>query len=115
MELGRENVLFLHVGLLPYLSASKEYKTKPIQHSVKELLSLGIQPDVIITRSDKPVEVDLLKKISLFCNIPLNNVIQNTNADTIYKVPLELASQDLHKIVIDQLKLTPPHELEMKE
>ncbi|MCL8212426.1 CTP synthase [Mesoplasma whartonense] len=115
MELGRENVLFLHVGLLPYLSASKEYKTKPIQHSVKELLSLGIQPDVIITRSDKPVEVDLLKKISLFCNIPLKNVIQNTNADTIYKVPLELASQDLHKIVIDQLKLTPPHELEMKE
>lgn len=115
MELGKESVLFLHVGLLPYLSASKEYKTKPIQHSVKELLSLGIQPDVIVTRSEKPVETDLLKKISLFCNVPLKNVIQNTNTDTIYKVPLELAEQKLHEIVIAQLKLTSPHQLEMKE
>ncbi|ATG97742.1 CTP synthase [Mesoplasma lactucae] len=116
MEQGKENVLFIHVGLLPYLSASKEYKTKPIQHSVKELLGMGIQPDVIVTRSDKPVEQDLLKKISLFCNIPEKNVIQNTNAETIYEVPLELEKQNLQDIVIDQLQLQDrTHKLDMTD
>jgi len=105
MENGKDNVLFVHVALVPYLNASKEYKTKPIQHSVKELLSLGIQPDVIVTRSDKPIADELRKKIALFCNVPLTNVIQNTDSDSIYKVPLELAEQNFQEIVIDQFSL----------
>jgi CTP synthase len=102
MERGKENVMFVHVALLLYLNSSKEYKTKPIQHSVKELLSLGIQPDVIVTRSDHQVEKDVLKKISLFCNVPVENVIQNTDSDSIYKVPLELVDQNLQDLVLKQ-------------
>jgi len=105
MEKGKENVMFIHVGLLPYIASSQEYKTKPIQHSVKEFLSLGVQPDVVITRSDKTVSIDVLNKISLFCNIPLSNVIQNTDSDSIYKIPLELADQNFQNIVIKHFNL----------
>ncbi|ATZ16961.1 CTP synthetase [Williamsoniiplasma luminosum] len=105
MEKGKENVLFVHVGLVPYISASKEYKTKPIQHSVKELLSLGIQPDIIVTRSDKKTPIEIANKISLFCNVPKENVIQAIDVDSIYEVPVMMGQQNLHKIVIDQLKL----------
>ena len=90
MEKGKSNVLFLHVGLLPYIPASKEYKTKPIQHSVKELLSLGIQPDIIVTRSEKPAGEEIRKKISLFCNVPKKNVIEAIDVDSIYKVPQKM-------------------------
>lgn len=105
MERGRNNVLFLHVGLLPYIEASKEYKTKPIQHSVKELLSLGIQPDIIVTRSDTPAGVEIQRKISLFCNVVQENVIEAINVDSIYKVPQKMGDQKLHEIVIKQLEL----------
>jgi len=105
MEKGKENVMFIHVGLLPYLASSQEYKTKPIQQSVKEFLSLGVQPDVVVSRSDKTVSIDVLNKISLFCNVPLSNVIQNTDSDSIYKIPLELADQNFQNIVIKHFNL----------
>lgn len=113
MERGKNNVLFLHVGLVPYINASKEYKTKPIQHSIKELLSLGIQPDILVTRSVTPTGADIRKKISLFGNVPPENVIEAIDVDSIYKVPLAMHEQNLHKIVIDQLQL-PAKPTEMK-
>ncbi|ATZ18476.1 CTP synthetase [Williamsoniiplasma somnilux] len=115
MEKGKENVLFLHVGLVPYIEASKEYKTKPIQHSVKEMLSLGIQPDIIVTRSDKPTGDEIKRKISAFCNVPHQNVIDAIDTDSIYKVPVAMQKQDLHKIVIEQLKLKKAKPVEMSE
>nr|WP_237243824.1 CTP synthase [Spiroplasma clarkii] len=105
MDRGYENVMFIHVALLPYLSVSREYKTKPIQHSVKEMLSLGIQPDVIVTRTVGDIDSKLTEKISLFCNIPTENVIVCPDADTIYRVPLIIEKSNLHKIVAKQLKL----------
>lgn len=105
MDRGYENVMFIHVALLPYLRVSKEYKTKPIQHSVKEMLSLGIQPDVIVTRTEGEIDHKLTEKISLFCNIPNENVIVCPDADSIYKVPLILGKSNLHQIVARQLKL----------
>ncbi|UWD34990.1 CTP synthase [Mycoplasma cottewii] len=105
MEQGKENVMFIHVVLLLWLAASKEYKTKPIQHSVRELLSLGIQPDVIVSRSDKSSPQEIKEKVSLFCNVPTENIIDAVDQDSIYRVPLAMAEQNLHKLVIDQLKL----------
>ncbi|KNG79448.1 CTP synthase [Mycoplasma sp. HU2014] len=105
MEQGKENVMFIHVVLLLWLAASKEYKTKPIQHSVRELLSLGIQPDIIISRSDKTPPKEIKEKISLFCNVPIKNIIDAVDQDSIYKVPLAMAEQNLHKLVTDQLNL----------
>src|SRR5690606_31589881 len=76
-EVGRENVMYIHVTLLPYLSKAGELKTKPTQHSVKELLSIGIQPDLLVCRSEKEITPDLKAKIALFCNVDKENVIQN--------------------------------------
>ncbi|AHI54221.1 CTP synthetase [Spiroplasma sabaudiense Ar-1343] len=105
MELGRENVLFIHVPLLPYLKVSNEYKTKPVQHSVKEMLSLGIQPDIIVPRSESDIPKEVRDKISLFCNIPLENVIVAPDETSIYHVPITLYNQNLHRIVAKQLGL----------
>lgn len=105
MEEGKENVIFIHVALLVYLWASKEYKTKPIQMSVKELLSLGIQPDIVVQRTDQHSSDDIKNKISLFCNIPNSNVIDAIDRDSIYEVPLDMYEQNLHQIVIDHLNL----------
>ncbi len=99
MEKGHDNVLFAHVGLLPYIDASKEHKTKPIQHSVKMLLSLGIQPDVIITRSKKVVTEVTTKKIALFCNVQLGNVINAYDVESIYDIPVVFHQQNIHKII----------------
>lgn len=115
MEQGKENVLFLHVGLVPYISASKEYKTKPIQHSVKELLSLGIQPDIIVTRSDNHVGMEIKEKISAFCSVPVENVIEAVDVDSIYKVPQKMKDQNLHGVVIEQLKLTKAQPVKMEK
>ena len=87
-EVGRGNCLFIHVTLVPYLAASSEQKTKPTQHSVKELLSIGIQPDIIVLRAEMEVAEEHKKKIALFCNVPENCVIQNL--DLLYSVPLAL-------------------------
>ncbi|AKX34680.1 CTP synthetase [Spiroplasma litorale] len=105
MEKSKENVLFIHVALLPYLRVSGEFKTKPIQHSVKEMLSLGLQPDIIVARSEFSFEEKLKDKISSFCNVPKENVIECSDSDSIYKVPLILEKSNMHKIVAKQLNL----------
>lgn len=107
LEKGRDNVVFVHVGLMPYIRASKEYKTKPLQHSVKELLSMGIQPDILIARSETIMPADILKKIALFTNVNPENVITAIDVDSIYKVPKMMGDQNLHKLVMKQLKLKP--------
>lgn len=113
-DIGRENVLYIHVTLVPYLSKSGELKTKPTQHSVKELLSIGIQPDIIVCRTEKRLSKDLKDKIGVFCNIPGESVIQNIDAEILYEVPLMLEREGLADIVCKKLGLAcrPP---ELKE
>jgi CTP synthase len=116
-EVGRENVMYIHVTLLPYLSKAGELKTKPTQHSVKELLSIGIQPDVLVCRTEKEISMDLKAKIALFCNVEKNNVIQNTDADSLYDIPLLLEKEGLAKIVCDRFgfKCNEPDLIEWKD
>jgi len=104
-EAGRENVLFVHVTLVPYLSMAGELKTKPTQHSVKELRSIGIQPDIIVCRSEKPLSKDMKDKIGLFCNLEADSVVQNTDAETLHEVPLLLHKEGLDTLVIKKLGL----------
>lgn len=113
-EVGRHNVLYLHVTLLPYLGATKELKTKPTQHSVKELLRVGIQPDVIVCRSDYPVSDELREKIALFCNIEARAVIPLLTAETIYEVPLILEEAGLGQFLTQELGI-PSQEPQMQE
>lgn len=104
-DVGRRDVLYMHVTLLPYLGATKELKTKPTQHSVKELLRVGIQPDVIVCRSDYPVTGELREKIALFCNIEARAVIPLLTAETIYEVPLVLEETGLGDFLMQELGL----------
>jgi CTP synthase len=96
-ELGKEKSLFIHITLVPFISSASEFKTKPTQHSVKELLGLGIQPDILICRTEKKFSKDSKKKISLFCNLSLDSVLMLENAQTIYEVPLKLHNEGLLK------------------
>ncbi|NJN83555.1 MAG: CTP synthase [Caldilineaceae bacterium] len=105
-DVGRDNTLYIHVTWLPYLAASKELKTKPTQHSVRELRGIGIQPDVIALRSDHSVEDDVLAKIALFCDVEQAAVIPLVTADTIYAVPLSLEASGLGEWLVKQLSLT---------
>ncbi len=105
-ELGRENVMYIHVTLVPYLGKSGELKTKPTQHSAKELRSIGIQPDVIVCRTEKQLSKDLKDKISLFCNVPKDSVVQNLDAEVLYEVPLMLEKEGLAQIVCKRLGLS---------
>jgi CTP synthase len=109
-DIGRDNVMYIHVTLIPYLKAAGEVKTKPTQHSVKELRALGIQPHVIVCRTEHALALDLKKKIALFCDIEANAVIECIDADTLYDVPLMLREQGLDDIVVNHLKLVtnPP-------
>ncbi|MFB4213580.1 CTP synthase [Shouchella sp. JSM 1781072] len=104
-DIGMENVLYLHCTLIPYLKAAGEMKSKPTQHSVKELRSLGIQPNVIVVRTERPVPQDMKDKIALFCDIRKEAVIEAGDADTLYQVPLDLQAQKLDQIVCDHLHL----------
>ena len=104
-EVGSENVVFIHVTLVPYLSKAGELKTKPTQHSVKELRSIGIQPDIIVCRTEQPISVDLKEKIGLFCNLEGDSVVQNLDADNLYEVPLMLHNEGLDALVIKKLGL----------
>lgn len=104
-DVGRDDVMYIHVTLMPFVEAASELKTKPTQHSVKELRSIGIQPDVIVCRSQKPISAELKAKIALFCDIEKEAVIPNLDAKTIYEVPLLLEQSGLDKIVIDRLHL----------
>ena len=104
-ERGRQNVMFLHVSLIVSIPGTGELKSKPTQHSVKELLALGIQPDVIICRSDCPISKEMREKISLFCNIPADHVIPNLTAPILYEVPLMLEREGLADVVVRRLGL----------
>lgn len=105
MEKGRENCLFIHVTLIPLIPGSMEYKSKPTQHSVKELLSVGIQPDILVCRSDQGLEQDMKDKIAMFCNVEKEGVIDNINVGTLYEAPLMLENQGLGLQVCRKLKL----------
>ena len=105
LELGRENTLFIHLTLLPYIKVAGELKTKPTQHSVKELRGIGIQPDILICRSEHPLPDAERKKIALFTSVPENSVFTSLDVDTIYKVPRALHEQGLDDIVISKLGL----------
>ncbi len=105
-DVGSENALYIHLTWLPFLAASKELKTKPTQHSVRELRDIGIQPDVIIVRSDYPVNDDAQEKIALFCDVDQNAVIPMVTVDTIYKVPLSLEEAGLGGLLVKRLGLT---------
>ena len=104
-DVGKENVMYIHVTLVPYLSKAGELKTKPTQHSVKELRSLGIQPDILICRTEHPIDEDLKGKIALFCDLDPSEVIENTDVSTIYELPQVLEDQGLAKKVIEHLNL----------
>lgn len=104
-DVGNENTCFIHVTLVPYLGKTGELKTKPTQHSVKELRSIGIQPDIIVCRSEKEISGDLKNKIGLFCNIDGKSVIQNLDAENLYEVPLMLHNEGLDDLVCEKLSL----------
>ncbi len=102
IELGRGNAMFIHVTLVPYIAMSGELKTKPTQHSVKELLSLGIQPDIIVCRTEQAISSEMKDKISLFCNVTRDSVIQNVDVPVLYEVPLMLEKEGLADIVCNK-------------
>ena len=104
-ELGQANVLYIHLTLVPYIAAAKELKTKPTQHSVKELRSIGIQPDVLVCRSESPIPEELKLKIARFCNVPPAQVISAEDVANIYTLPLALHAQKLDQIVVDALNI----------
>ena len=104
-EIGRENTLFIHLTLVPYMKASDEIKTKPTQHSVKELRSIGIQPDIIICRSERTIPIDQRKKISLFCNVDIEDVIGQVDVKTIYEAPISFNKEKLDKKSIKIFKI----------
>lgn len=107
-DVGRENVMYIHVTLVPYIAAAGEVKTKPTQHSVKELRSLGIQPTMIVCRTEKPLAKDVKDKIALFCDIDPQAVIEAIDADTLYEVPLMMQAEGLDEYVVKYFKLDVP-------
>lgn len=104
-EEGNKNCMYIHVALVPFITPSNEMKTKPAQHSVKELLSLGIHPDILVCRCDHPLTKELKEKLSLFCNVPYDCVIENNNMPSLYDVPLALEEEGLAEQVIKRLQL----------
>lgn len=113
-DVGRENAALIHVTLIPYLSASGEMKTKPTQASVKELQGMGIQPDVIVCRTEHELEPGIKDKIALFCNVPSNHVLENRDVETLYEAPLAMEQEHLADVVCQCLKLDCP-EPDLKE
>ncbi len=113
-EVGRDNCLYIHVTLVPYIASSGEQKSKPTQHSVKELLSLGIQPDIIVCRTERPLEKGLKEKIASFCNVDKDCVIQNLDAPTLYAVPLALEKEGLATAALNCLRM-PQAEPDLSE
>lgn len=109
-DYGRENCVFIHVTLVPYLAASDELKSKPTQHSVKEMLSIGIQPDIIVCRTEHPLTEEIKRKISLFCNVGEDCVIENNNCDILYAVPMMLKEQKMDEVVLRKLGIDAPNQ-----
>lgn len=112
-DYGPENCLVIHLTLLPYLAAAGELKTKPTQHSVKLLLQSGIQPDILVCRSEHKIPADVRQKVARFCNVRLEEVIENLNASTIYEVPFLLKKENLDTVVLKKLDLKPKQEPDM--
>ena len=107
-DVGHENAILIHVTLIPYLKASGELKTKPTQASVKELQGMGLQPDVLVCRSEHPIEQDIKDKIALFCNVPQSHVLQNLDVEYLYEAPLAMEKEHLAQVVCESLKLPCP-------
>ena len=108
LEVGRENSLFIHVTLVPYLKGSEEHKSKPTQHSVKELQGMGINPNIIVLRCDEPIENSIFQKISLFCNVKSDCVIENITLPNLYEAPLMLEKSNFSSVVCRQLNINAP-------
>jgi CTP synthase len=108
LEIGRENSLFIHVTLVPFLSGSEEHKSKPTQHSVKELQSMGVHPDIIVLRCDKPLEESIFRKIALFCNVKPDCVIENITLPNLYEAPLMLEGSNFSSVVCRELGIDAP-------
>jgi CTP synthase len=104
-EVGRDNALFMHLTLVPFIAAAGEVKTKPTQHSVRELMEIGIQPDVLVCRTERPLSEDVKRKIALFCNVEFGAVIESRDVPTIYQIPLSFADQGLDERVAQRLNL----------
>ena len=109
LEIGRENSLFIHVTLVPFLSGSDEHKSKPTQHSVKELQGMGVKPDIIILRCDEPLEESIFKKISMFCNVKPDCVIENLTLPVLYEAPIMLEKSNFSSIVCRELGINAPN------
>ncbi len=107
-DVGRENAIFVHLTLIPYIAAAGELKTKPTQHSVRELMEIGIQPDILIVRTERPVSDEIKRKIALFCNVEFGAVIESPDVKTIYAIPLAFREQGLDDKVIQKLGLERP-------
>src|SRR5687768_4267686 len=104
-EIGRDNAIFVHLTLVPFIAAAGEVKTKPTQHSVRELMEIGIQPDILICRTERPLSEDVKRKIALFCNVEFGAVIESRDVPTIYEIPLAFAEQGLDQRVVERLRL----------
>ena len=113
-ELGEDNAMVIHLTLIPYLSAARELKTKPTQHSVKTLMESGIKADVLVCRTEHDLSDDLRKKLALFCNVKPEAVIQSIDVDTIYDVPIKMLEEGLDKVVLNKLKLKPKSSLDLE-
>jgi CTP synthase len=107
-EVGRDNALFIHLTLVPYISAAGELKTKPTQHSVRELMEIGIQPDVLVCRSEQPISVEIKRKIAGFCNVDFECVIESPDVASIYEIPLRFREQGFDRVVCERLRLETP-------
>ena len=107
-EVGRDNALFIHLTLVPFIAATGELKTKPTQHSVRELMEIGIQPDILVCRSERPLPEELRRKIALFCNVDFGCVVESPDVKTIYEIPLRLHEQGLDREVCQRLRLDTP-------
>ncbi|MCB0583712.1 MAG: CTP synthase, partial [Phaeodactylibacter sp.] len=113
-ELGSDNCLVIHLTLIPYLRAAKELKTKPTQHSVKELLNTGIQPDILVCRTEYPIGMDIRRKLALFCNVDVGSVIEAIDAESIYDVPLLMLREKLDTVAITKLRLKDRKEPDLR-
>src|SRR6185436_14565220 len=107
-DVGRENAIFVHLTLLPYIAAAGEMKTKPTQHSVRELMQIGIQPDILIVRTDRAISDDIKRKIALFCNVEFGCVIESPDVRTIYEIPLRFHEQGFDQKVLERLHIDVP-------
>ena len=104
-EVGRDNAIFIHLTLVPYIAAAGELKTKPTQHSVRDLMQIGIQPDILICRSEHPISAEIKRKIALFCNVDFGCVIESPDVASIYEIPLRFREQGLDEVVCERLRL----------